>query len=455
LSNRLPNRFSGGNHGCRAGTVAAVTTLRLLPLILASLGLSAHFLRWEQPGPVAVCLLFPFLLAFRKRWALTTATLMLYAGSAVWLHTGYQIMQTRVAEGEPWMRAGIIMAGVALLTLLAALPLRSFRARFTPGTPGASSAAFLLVFVLCTFPQIKMHHPVPLLLERFVPSLGWIEIFGLATYAAWLTEKLLSARSTGPIRKKVWLLFSIVFFAQLLLGLCGAEKFLMTGMLHLPVPAMIIAGPLFRGHGFFMTFLFLSTVIIAGPIWCSWLCYIGSWDNLASQKSINPGAPSRFLEPARIGILAATVFLALGLRRLGVSGGVAAVFGAVFGLAGIGLIAFASGKRGIMIHCTHYCPMGLVAVIAGKINPFRMRINDGCTECRACSSACRYGALTLQNIRDRRPGLTCTLCGDCSGACAHGKIGYRFAGLSREKARTLFLTLAVVLHAVFLGFGRI
>ena len=54
------------------------------------------------------------------------------------------------------------------------------------------------------------------------------------------------------------------------------------GEMHLPVPALILAGPLYRGEGFFMLFLFLSTVLIVGPAWCSWLCYVGAWDNVSS-----------------------------------------------------------------------------------------------------------------------------------------------------------------------------
>ncbi len=83
--------------------------------------------------------------------------------------------------------------------------------------------------------------------------------------------------------------FSMVFFAQLLLGLAGIEKLLMTGKLHLPVPALIIAGPLFRGEGVFMLILFAATVLLVGPAWCSYLCYIGAWDNYAATAQKRPG----------------------------------------------------------------------------------------------------------------------------------------------------------------------
>jgi len=52
----------------------------------------------------------------------------------------------------------------------------------------------------------------------------------------------------------------------------------MTGKLHLPTPSMILAGPAYRREIGFMTWLFLSTIILNGPAWCSHLCYMVSLD---------------------------------------------------------------------------------------------------------------------------------------------------------------------------------
>jgi len=57
------------------------------------------------------------------------------------------------------------------------------------------------------------------------------------------------------------------------------------GKLHLPVPAMILAGPVYRGEMSVMTILFLTTVVLSGPAWCSHICYFGGMDNhFASRK---------------------------------------------------------------------------------------------------------------------------------------------------------------------------
>jgi polyferredoxin len=58
----------------------------------------------------------------------------------------------------------------------------------------------------------------------------------------------------------------------------------MTGELHLPIPALILAGPVYRGEGLFMPVLYTVTILLVGPAWCSWLCYIGAWDDFAARR---------------------------------------------------------------------------------------------------------------------------------------------------------------------------
>jgi hypothetical protein len=89
------------------------------------------------------------------------------------------------------------------------------------------------------------------------------------------------------------------------------------------------------------------------------------------------------------------------------------------------------------------------------MNPFRIRISSGCSDCGACSLPCRYDALSKEDIGRRRPGPSCTLCGDCLSRCRDSQIGYRFLGLSPAAARSLFLVLVVAGHASFLGVARI
>jgi polyferredoxin len=126
-----------------------------------------------------------------------------------------------------------------------------------------------------------------------------------------------------------------------------------------------------------------------------------------------------------------------------------------FGLVGVALMLLWSRQAGVMAHCVAYCPVGLLATWLGRVSPFRLRIDAACDDCMRCRPACRYAALSKADIARRRPGSSCTLCGDCLDTCPHQALHYRFAGLGPARARALFITLAVALHAATLGLARI
>jgi len=315
-------------------------------------------------------------------------------------------------------------------------------------------SVFVLTASLLSFIQLRVDRTM-LLVERFAPGWGWVEILALSLYAGFIAGKMLRPTQSPRWRLRIWILFSTVFFTQLLIGLFGVEEFLMTGTLHIPVPAMIVAGPLFRAERFFMPILFTSTVFLVGPAWCSHLCYLGAWDAAASIHKKKPLEMSKWRQPVRIGILLAIAGVSLFLRWIGVSALVSVGFGLFFGIIGLGFMIFWSRKSGVMTHCITYCPIGLLANWFGQLSPFRIKISPQCNACGACSLVCRYNALTEKNIQKKIPGKTCTLCGDCIKSCKDRWIGYRFFRLSPDRARKLFIALIVSLHAVFLGVARI
>jgi len=434
--------------------------LRLSLPVLSCLLLAAHFSRGNNNILGAACLVFPFILLSKKEWVMRVFQVFLVLGGVVWLERALFLVQLRRRMNMPWIRLGIILGVVALFTALSALVFRSGKIReiFKRNGPGSVLPPVIAVLVtagLLGIVQVVVKAPVMLLAERFFPGAGWVEVMVLALYAGWVTEKMVDPAKTPAVRRRLWLVFSIVFFAQLILGLAGVEKLLMTGKLHLPVPALILAGPLFRGEGFFMLILFGATVLLAGPAWCSYLCYIGAWDNLAAAGKKVPKSLPRWRHVIRVGILVLVLAAAFLLRTLGVPGIVATLSAAFFGVLGVGIMVVFSRKAGVMTHCVTYCPIGLAANWLGRINPFRVRITDTCTECGACKLACRYEALKDTDIKNRKPGLTCTLCGDCITRCKENSLRYKFLGTSHETARYIFMVLVISLHAVFLGVARL
>ncbi len=425
--------------------------------VLAFLSLSAHFLRINFIGLTIVCLLVPFLLFYRKRWVVLVAGILLISGSVLWGINGYRLVMMRIHFGMPYARLVAIMGGVVLFTLFSAWILlrRKSRKRYSGdlSSAGVSVSVFFLTAVTLSMIQLKVQLNM-LLLNRFLPGFGWVEIFLLSVYGAVVAARIYDHKTQAKWRIRVWHLFTIVFFTQLILGLLGFDFFLMTGQLHLPVPALIAAGPIYRGQEYFMVFLFLGTLILVGPAWCSHLCYIGAWDDAASRLKGEPGYYRN--DRVRIVITALVIATAILLRVFGVGWLSATILAAAFGFAGVGVMLWFSRKKGTMVHCTAYCPIGLFANILGKLNPFRIRIDTGgCTSCMACANVCRYSALTLKDIQAGKPSLTCTLCGDCIADCPENTIHYHFPGLSAETARKLFIVLVVTLHAVFLGVARI
>lgn len=315
-------------------------------------------------------------------------------------------------------------------------------------------AAIILTAAMLTVVQIVTKRPL-LMADRYFPGTGWIEIIVLSLYSGFLVPKILNPKTSIRWRTILWLTFSIIFFSQLALGIMGLDSFLMTGHLHYPIPAMIVAGPLYRGENFFMPILFGSTLLFIGPAWCSYFCYIGGWDFYASQQVKRPRPMPKWRQTMRVGILIFVVCAALYFRFAETYVPLVSRYAALFGLIGLMVMVFKSRKQGAMVHCTMYCPIGTIANVVGKISPFRMRIDDDCTGCRKCSMVCRYDALKPGNIKEKKPGLSCTLCGDCVGTCKNSNIHYSFPGLSPEMARTMFIIIVVSFHAVSIGVARI
>ncbi|MCF8378029.1 MAG: 4Fe-4S binding protein [Bacteroidales bacterium] len=314
---------------------------------------------------------------------------------------------------------------------------------------------FLFVIFLLSFVQLKVENPM-IILERFVKNGGWFEILAVAFYGSFIVYKMQDPGKTAKWRMISWTVFTVVFFSQLLLGLFGFEKFLMTGKLHLPIPMMILSGPVYRGELSIMTLLFLSTVILTGPAWCSQLCYFGALDNISASKKKPAKGKIKNRTAIKFTLLFLIIFLTIVLRWFKVDLLVSTLIAAFFGIVGVFIIIFISARQGKMIHCLSWCPIGTIVNYTRFINPFRMYIDStSCTLCNLCTSSCNYDALNREDIKSGKPGISCTLCGDCVSSCHASSIKYKFFKMKPESARGLYLFLTISLHAVFLALGRI
>ncbi|WP_370860335.1 4Fe-4S binding protein [Parabacteroides faecis] len=316
-----------------------------------------------------------------------------------------------------------------------------------------SAITAILIAILLTIVQIVPNKPL-LLLDRFVPSAGWIQVGIAVIYGALLSYKMQDRKERPKWRLRAWLLFSIVFFGQLFLGITVDSVFLMTGKLHLPVPAIILAGPLFRLEGLFMPILFMSTLLLSGPAWCSQLCYFGAFDAWNAKGKTEKNV-FHYHKQLRYSVFFIVIAGAIALRLFGATGWLATIAGLIVGIIGLGIMLTLSRKKKKMIHCSSYCPIGTLVSFMKKLSPFRVRLNMNCTHCMACLKACKYDALHKENIEKGKIGYTCTYCGDCLSACKHGGLEYRFLRLRPATAERLWIVITVVLHTCFLMIARI
>lgn len=395
----------------------------------------------------------------RQGWGRIVAAAVLFAASFLWVKTGIDFVQVRMMLGQPWVRLAAIMGAVTLFSFVGSVILLSSRARnrfhINSETAIPQAVTFFLIILLLWICRVKAARINLLLADRFLPGSGILEMVLVAIYGAVICGLLLDRKKARRVRPRIWALFSALFFGQLILGLVGVDRMLMTGDLHLPVPALILAGPLFRGSGYFMLILFTVSVLLVGPAWCSHLCYIGAWDDRMSRIGRSaPRALPRWVKPMRWA-LAATVFaVASGLRLAGMSVFIAAWAAALFGLCGVAVMVLFSSRSGTMVHCSTYCPLGLAGNLLGRLSPWRLRISDACTRCGACLRVCRYNALSPERLEMGSPALSCSLCRDCTTVCSHGAMKLTLPYVSPILSVQIFVVLLATLHAVFIAVAR-
>lgn len=95
--------------------------LLYVPVVLSLLVLGAHFLRDGNLVVVALSLVPIGLLFVRQWWAARAVQVILVLAATEWGRTLYEMVQIRVAHGQPVTRMAMILGVVILVTLGSAL----------------------------------------------------------------------------------------------------------------------------------------------------------------------------------------------------------------------------------------------------------------------------------------------------------------------------------------------
>ncbi|MFW5951882.1 MAG: hypothetical protein ACOCVZ_07195 [Gemmatimonadota bacterium] len=97
-----------------------MTALAVVPTVLSTLVLAAHFLRGGHLAVVVVLIVIIPLLGLRRWWVPRVFQLILGLGALEWLRTLLAIRDIRIALDQPHARMVAILAGVALFTAISA-----------------------------------------------------------------------------------------------------------------------------------------------------------------------------------------------------------------------------------------------------------------------------------------------------------------------------------------------
>ncbi len=199
-----------------------------------------------------------------------------------------------------------------------------------------------------------------------------------------------------------------------------------------------------------MLIIWLAATLTIGKGWCSWVCFYGGFDEGFSRVRrgkkpvVNIDNPDEKLRKMNYIVLAFTALVSLAtltviycewfcpfkmvtefseitdLRSL-----IATVIFILlfFGLAVV--LPILTRKR---TQCSLLCPFGAFQSLAGKISPYRIRIDtEKCTKCMKCVKECPLLAIRAEDIEKGTGKMlaTCSLCGVCVDVCPQGAIEYR------------------------------
>ena len=94
-----------------------MTFVRLLPVILSSLLLGAHFFRAGLTFLAVLIVLFPVILLVKRAWVARLAQVVLALGGIEWVRTLLVFVADRREIGQSWTRLAVILGAVALFTI--------------------------------------------------------------------------------------------------------------------------------------------------------------------------------------------------------------------------------------------------------------------------------------------------------------------------------------------------
>ena len=92
-----------------------------VPVVLSLVVLGAHFMRYDNSIGVFGSLVLIALLVVRRPWVARLVQVALILGALEWIRTLYELVQVRVAIGQPVTRMTVILGVVVVVTFCSSL----------------------------------------------------------------------------------------------------------------------------------------------------------------------------------------------------------------------------------------------------------------------------------------------------------------------------------------------
>ncbi|HIE51909.1 MAG TPA: 4Fe-4S binding protein [Armatimonadetes bacterium] len=237
-----------------------------------------------------------------------------------------------------------------------------------------------------------------------------------------------------------WLRYTVQTLGLLVLG-----ELLFVGVFRCPFVVPFIACPicpLLQCPGKYLqpylVWVLVGTGLLAGRVFCGWLCPLGFVQDLLAKASRLKGqaknsgnkldAVLKWLKYPLLALVLVLIFSGLGMVTVPIH------TGSNFSLESVKLtFLFASGgykvRLGLAVlalvgalflsrlWCRYLCPLGALLGLANKVSLWRLRIDR--ERCVGCGKYPRECPLST------KPGMVdCTLCGDCLNGCPRKAIHF-------------------------------
>jgi len=215
----------------------------------------------------------------------------------------------------------------------------------------------------------------------------------------------------------------------------------------------------------------LLSALIAGPVFCGWLCPLGSFQDWVRALSVKLGLRALKVPAKAERVLSLGRYLVLGL----IVWATAQSFNLVFmkmdpyyallhfwtgevapaALAVLAVVLVAS----VFIArpwCRWLCPMGALLTLLGRFSLIKIKRPAACSGCRSCAKACPVGLDLSKEEATSDP--RCIRCGDCVAACPPRVRGHALESgraFDRNSSRHPRLAQILVAAALLAAFAAV